>query len=67
MVGNVLDAIAALGDSEMLGAMITVLSGSDSGSAVAADRTFGMTAGQDKGWLTADIRSDADDLGLGLR
>jgi len=56
MVGNVLDAVAALGDSERLGAMITVLSGPDSGSTVVVDRTSGVTAGQGKGWLTADIR-----------
>ncbi len=37
MVGDVLDAVAALGHSERLGAMITVLSGPDSGSAVVVD------------------------------
>jgi xanthine dehydrogenase accessory factor len=62
MVGDVLGAVAALGHSERLGAMITVLSGPDSGSAVVVDRISGVTAGQGKGWLTADIRSDADDL-----
>jgi hypothetical protein len=62
MVSDVLDAGAALGHCKRLGAMITVLSGPDSGSAVVMDRRSGMTAGQGKGWLTADVRSDADHL-----
>jgi xanthine dehydrogenase accessory factor len=62
MVTGVLEAIAGLKSDERLGAMITVIDGSDVGSAVVLDRESGLVAGDGGAWFDEDVIADAQEL-----
>jgi xanthine dehydrogenase accessory factor len=62
MVMELVEAIAWLRDEERLGALITVIDGSDIGSAVVLDRSDGRISGDDELWFDGDIQADAHDL-----
>jgi xanthine dehydrogenase accessory factor len=62
MVKDVVDALASLRADERLGAMITVIDGTDTGTVVVVDRSSGVIVGQSQAWLTPDMLSDANEL-----
>ncbi|MGI9584124.1 MAG: XdhC family protein [Acidimicrobiia bacterium] len=62
MVTQVLDAVASMKSEERLGAMITVIDGTDAGTTAVVDRIQGVLIGGDHAWLTSDVLVDAEEL-----
>lgn len=62
MVKEAIEAMATLKEDERLGALITVIDGPDTGSAVVVDRSDGRIAGDEAPWFGEDVLADANHL-----